>query len=70
MIITIDTKKDSQRDLKAAISLLRSLMDDAPIQTTVSEEGASAFGAMFSEDNPDDDNEEDKPSVSADIEMY
>jgi len=59
MIITIDTSKDSKKDLLAAARMLSQLAgkhmseSSVPMESSdISEESASAFGAMFGDDTP------------------
>ena len=57
MIITIDTEKDGVKEFRAALNLLRSLLNEKenPAENssagTISEEGASAFGSLFGSDD-------------------
>lgn len=89
MIITIDTSKDTKEELRAAIKLLSELTGQTvnsvsePVDP-VSNEGASAFGAMFGDSSPSfdssnmqsedlepkDDDFDDNPAPSVDIMTY
>ncbi|RMF05934.1 hypothetical protein D6764_03615 [Candidatus Woesearchaeota archaeon] len=54
MIITIDTEKDGVKEFRAALNLLKSLLNEresreepANSSGVVSDEGATAFGSLF-----------------------